>query len=170
MAEEIVNRIAQSKLITFNLEDYYPEGQRFLFDLSQWLYEGFVLKEKDFREQAKIHDWSQYRDQYVALNCATDAIVPAWAYMLIATYLDQYAKKVVIGSLEDLESHLYQEIIDRMDVSDLKDKPVIIKGCSHKPVPKNAYIFLIKKLQPVVKSLMYGEACSSVPLYKQPKI
>ncbi|MDX1761523.1 MAG: DUF2480 family protein [Christiangramia sp.] len=169
MAEEIVNRVAQSKLITFNLEDYYPKGQRFLFDISQWLLEGFVLREKDFREEAKAHDWSQYKDQFVALDCSTDAIVPAWAYMLLATYLEPYAKKVVIGDLENLESHLYQEVIEKMDVSDLKDKPVIVKGCSNKPVPKNAYIFLINKLQPVVKSLMYGEACSSVPLYKQPK-
>ena len=169
MAEEIVNRVAQSKLITFNLEDYYPKGQRFIFDISQWLFEGFVLKEKDFREEAKAHDWSQYRDQFVAIDCSTDAIVPAWAYMLISTYLQPYAKKVVIGNLENLESHLYQEVIENLDVSDLKDKPVIIKGCSSKPVPKNAYIFLINKLQPVVKSLMYGEACSSVPLYKQPK-
>ena len=169
MAEEIVNRVAQSKLITFNLEDYYPKGQRFIFDISQWLFEGFVLKEKDFREEAKAHDWAQYRDQFVAIDCSTDAIVPAWAYMLISTYLQPYAKKVVIGNLENLESHLYQEVIENLDVSDLKDKPVIIKGCSSKPVPKNAYIFLINKLQPVVKSLMYGEACSSVPLYKQPK-
>ena len=169
MAEEIVNRVAQSKLITFNLEDYYPKGQRFLFDISQWLYEGFVLREKEFRDEAKSHDWSQYQDQYVALNCSTDAIVPAWAYMLVSTYLEPYAKKVVIGDLENLESHIYQEVIDRLDVSDLKDKPVIVKGCSHKPVPKNAYVFLISKLQPVVKSLMYGEACSSVPLYKKPK-
>lgn len=169
MAEEIINRVAQSKLITFNLEDYYPKGQRFIFDLSQWLYEGFVLREKDFREHAKNHDWSQYQDQFIALTCSTDAIVPAWAYMLVSTYLEPYAKKVVIGDLEDLESHLYQEVIERLDVSALKDQPVIIKGCSNKPVPKNAYIFLIKKLQPVVKSLMYGEACSSVPLYKQPK-
>ena len=169
MAEEIINRVAQSKLITFNLEDYYPKGQRFLFDISQWLYEGFVLREKEFRDEAKSHDWSQYQDQYVALNCSTDAIVPAWAYMLVSTYLEPYAKKVVIGDLENLESHIYQEVIDRLDVSDLKDKPVIVKGCSHKPVPKNAYVFLINKLQPVVKSLMYGEACSSVPLYKKPK-
>lgn len=169
MAEEIVNRVAQSKLVTFNLEDYYPKGQRFLFDLSQWLFEGFVLKEKDFREQAKAHDWSQYKDQFVALDCSTDAIVPAWAYMLIASNLEPYAKKVVVGNFENLESHLYQEAIENMDVSELEGKPVIIKGCSNKPVPKNAYIFLIKKLQPVVKSLMYGEACSSVPLYKQPK-
>ncbi|MCM8569464.1 DUF2480 family protein [Gramella jeungdoensis] len=169
MAEEILNRVAQSKLITFNLEDHYPKGERILFDLSQWLYEGFVLREKDFRDQAKEHDWSQYGDKYIALTCSTDAIVPAWAYMLITTYLQPYAKKVVIGDLENLESHLYQEVIDKLDVSDLKDKPVIIKGCSNKLVPKNAYLFLINKLQPIVKSLMYGEACSSVPLYKQPK-
>lgn len=169
MAEEILNRVAQSKLITFNLEDFYPKGERFLFDLSQWLYEGFVLKEKDFREKAKEHDWSQYQDKFLALNCSTDAIVPAWAYMLVTTYLEPYAKKVVIGDLENLESHLYQEVIESLDVAYLQDQPVIIKGCSNKPVPKNAYIFLIKKLQPVVKSLMYGEACSSVPLYKKPK-
>ncbi len=169
MAEEILNRVAQSKLITFNLEDHYPQGQRFLFDLSTWLYEGFVLREKEFRDQAKEHDWTQYRDGFVALNCSTDAIVPAWAYMLISTYLQPHTKKVVIGDLETLESHLYQEVIGALDVSELKDKPVIIKGCSSKPVPKNAYIFLIEKLQPVVKSLMYGEACSSVPLFKQPK-
>lgn len=169
MAEEIVNRVAQSKLVTFNLEDYYPKGQRFLFDISQWLLEGFVLREKDFRDHAKEHDWSQYKDQFVALDCSTDAIVPAWAYMLIATYLESYAKKVVVGDMENMESHLYLEVINELDVSEFKDKPVIIKGCSNKPVPKNAYIFIIKKLQPVVKSLMYGEACSSVPLYKQPK-
>ncbi|TBW27884.1 DUF2480 family protein [Gramella sp. KN1008] len=169
MSEEIINRVAESKLVTFNLEDYYPEGERIVFDLSKWLHEGFVLREKDFRESAKEHDWEQYNDKYIALTCSTDAIVPAWAYMLITTCLQPYSKKVVIGDLENLESHLYQEVIERLDVSDLKDKPVIVKGCSHKPVPKNAYLFLINKLQPVVKSLMYGEACSSVPLYKQPK-
>ena len=169
MAEEILNRVAQSKLVTFNLEDFYPEGERKVFDLSQWLHEGFVLREAQFREEAKAYDWSQYRNTYVALGCSTDAIVPAWAYMLISSYLQPYAKKVVVGSLEELESHLYMNIIENLDVSDLADQPVIVKGCSYKPVPKNAYIFLINKLQPVVKSLMYGEACSSVPLYKKPK-
>ncbi|SDS45064.1 DUF2480 family protein [Gramella sp. MAR_2010_147] len=169
MAEEILNRVAQSKLITFNLEDHYPKGQRLVFDISQWLYEGFVLREKEFRNQAKEYDWSKHKDQFIALNCSTDAIVPAWAYMLISSYLEPYAKKVVVGDLEMLESHLYQEVIENIDVADLKDKAVIVKGCSNKPVPKNAYIFLIQKLQPVVKSLMYGEACSSVPLYKKSK-
>ncbi|OEY73697.1 DUF2480 family protein [Salegentibacter salarius] len=169
MAEEIVNRIANSKLITFNLEDYYPEGERVLFDVKDWLLEGFVLRESEFREQAKNHDWSQYEGKFIALTCSSDAIIPAWAFMLLATYLQPYAKKVITGDLETLETVLYTEAILKMDVSDLKDKPVIVKGCAHKPVPKNAYLLLIEKLQPVVKSLMYGEACSSVPLYKKPK-
>ncbi|PRX52088.1 DUF2480 family protein [Salegentibacter salegens] len=169
MAEEIVNRIANSKLITFNLEDYYPEGERVVFDVKDWLLEGFVLREGEFREQAKNHNWSQYEGKFIALTCSSDAIIPAWAYMLLATYLQPFAKKVITGNLETLETVLYTDAINKMDVSDLTDKPVIIKGCSHKPVPKNAYLLLIEKLQPVVKSLMYGEACSSVPLYKKPK-
>ncbi|WP_373057400.1 DUF2480 family protein [Zunongwangia sp. H14] len=169
MATEIVNRVANSKLVTFNLEDYYPTGERVLFDIKDWLLEGFVLREGIFREKAAAHNWSQYQDKFVALTCSTDAIVPAWAYMLLATYLQPYAKKTVTGNLDELETILYTEVIQRLDVSALLDKPVIIKGCSHKPVPKNAYLLLIEKLQPVVKSLMYGEACSSVPLYKKPK-
>jgi hypothetical protein len=169
MAEEIVNRIANSKLITFNLEDYYPEGERVLFDVKDWLLEGFVLREGEFREAAKNHDWSQYEGKFIALTCSSDAIIPAWAFMLLATYLQPYAKKVITGDLETLETVLYTEVIQKMDLSELQDKPVIIKGCSNKPVPKNAYLLLIEKLQPVVKSLMYGEACSSVPLYKKPK-
>ncbi|SFN51996.1 DUF2480 family protein [Salegentibacter flavus] len=169
MSEEIINRVASSKLITFNLEDHYLEGERVLFDIKDWLLDGFVLREKDFREQAKAHDWGKYDGQYVALICSSDAIIPAWAFMLLATYLQPYAKKVITGDLETLESILYAEIIEKLDLSELKDKPVIVKGCSHKPVPKNAYLLLIEKLQPIVKSLMYGEACSSVPLYKKTK-
>ena len=169
MAEEILNRVANSKLITFNLEDYYPEGERVLFDVKDWLLEGFVLRESEFREQAKNHDWSQYEGKFIALTCSSDAIIPAWAFMLLATYLQPYAKKVITGDLETLETVLYTEVISKMDVSNLQDKPVIVKGCAHKPVPKNAYLLLIEKLQPLVKSLMYGEACSSVPLYKKPK-
>lgn len=169
MAEEIVNRIANSKLITFNLEDYYPEGERLLFDVKDWLLEGFVLREGEFREQAKNHDWSQYQGKFVALTCSSDAIIPAWAFMLLATYLQPYAKKTVNGDLETLETVLYTETLQNLDIGNLQDKPVIIKGCSRKPVPKNAYLLLIEKLQPVVKSLMYGEACSTVPLYKKPK-
>lgn len=169
MAEEIINRVANSKLITFNLEDYYPKGERVLFDVKDWLLEGFVLRESEFREQAKNHDWSQYEGKFIALTCSTDAIIPAWAYMLLSTYLQPYAEKVITGDLETLETVLYTEVIQKLEVSELQDKAVIVKGCSQKPVPKNAYLLLIQKLQPLVKSLMYGEACSAVPLYKKPK-
>ncbi|PHR95773.1 MAG: hypothetical protein COA80_10010 [Leeuwenhoekiella sp.] len=164
--EEIVNRVANSKLKTFNLEDLYPAGKREQIDISQWLTEGFILREKDFRDSLKNYDWSAYSDAYVALHCSTDAIVPAWAYMLVTTYLQPVAKKVVLGSLTDLETVLYTEKIGALDVSVYQDEYVIVKGCSNKPVPQNAYILLTQKLQSVVKSLMFGEACSSVPLYK----
>ena len=169
MSTEIVNRVANSKLVTFDLEDFYPKGERVLFDIKDWLLEGFVLREKDFRESAKEFDWSIYKDAYVALTCSTDAVIPGWAYMLLTTYLSPYAKKVVVGDLDTLESILYSELIQGLDVSEYQDKPVIVKGCSRKPVPQNAYIQLIQRLQPVARSIMYGEACSSVPLYKKPK-
>ena len=166
MKDEIINRVANSKLITVNLEDYYPEGKRVLFDIKDWLFEGFVLKEKDFRKQAIEFDWSQYQDAYVALTCSTDAIIPGWAYMLLSIQLEPFAKKVVIGNLDTLETSIYQDILNNIDVSEFKEKPIIIKGCSNKPVPQNAYIMLATKLKPIAKSIMYGEACSSVPLYK----
>lgn len=169
MSSEIINRVAGSKLITFDLEDFYLKGDRVVFDIKEWLLEGLVLREKVFREKAAEYNWSVYKDSYVALTCSTDAIIPAWAYMLLSTYLQPYAKKVVVGDLNTLETTLYTEILQDIDVSHLIDKPVIIKGCSNKPVPENAYMLLIAKLQPIVKSLMYGEACSSVPLYKKPK-
>jgi len=164
--EEIINRVANSKLKTFNLEDLYPAGKRDTIDISQWLAEGFILREKDFRESLKNVDWSVYEHSYVALDCSTDAIVPAWAYMLVTTYLQPVARKVVVGSLINLETVLYSEIIQELDVSEFKNEYVIVKGCSNKHVPQNAYILLTQKLQSVVKSLMFGEACSSVPLYK----
>lgn len=164
---EIKNRVAQSKLLTFNLEDYYPTGKRVFLDIKDWLYEEIILKEKDFRAHVANHDWEQYNDAYVALYCSTEAIIPGWAYMLVSTKLQPYAKKVVLGSLEDLETTLFQSIIEDLDISDFKDKPVIIKGCSNKPVPPNAYLWATIKLQPVAKSIMYGEACSSVPLFKR---
>ncbi len=164
---EIVNRVAQSKLLTFDLEDYYPAGERVLLDIKEWLYEEIILKEKDFRAHVANHDWEQYKNVFVALCCSSDAIIPGWAYMLVSTKLQPYAKKVVLGSMEDLETTLFQPIIEDLDISDFKDKPVIIKGCSNKPVPPNAYLWATIKLQPVAKSIMYGEACSSVPLFKR---
>ncbi|MGB5555380.1 MAG: DUF2480 family protein [Flavobacteriaceae bacterium] len=166
MAEEIVNRVAQSKLITFDLEDYYPEGKRVQFDIKDWLYEGMILREKEFRSFVAEHHWAQYKDAFVALQCSTDAIIPGWAFMLLTAHLSAYASKIVQGTLIDLETSLYQSILEKLDVSGFKNKMVIIKGCSKKPVPPNAYLLITSKLQPVVKSLMYGEACSSVPLLK----
>jgi hypothetical protein len=167
MPEEIINRVANSKLVTIDLEDFYPEGKRIVFDIKDWLFEGLILREKDFRAKAKDHNWTQYLDNYIALTCSSDAIIPGWAYMLLTTYLDVFAKKVLVGNLETLETSIYQDIITNLDVSKFKDKPVIIKGCTNKPVPENAYILLTSKLMTVAKSVMYGEACSSVPLYKR---
>ena len=166
---EIVNKVAQSALKTFNLEEYYPEGDRHLIDIKDWLFEGIILKEKEFRASLKEHDWSQYKDAYIALHCSSYAIVPGWAYLLITSYLQPVAKKIVYGDLEFLNAMLYQEVLNKVDFSDYKDKPVIIKGCSHKPVPENAYLLALQKLQPLARSIMYGEACSAVPLYKRPK-
>lgn len=167
MENEIINRVANSKLKVIDLEDYYPNGKRILFDIKDWLLEGLVLREKDFRTFVAEYDWSQYQDCYVALHCSTDAIVPDWAYMLISLELQAYSKLAVIGSLNNLESLLYANIISKLDVSEYKDLPVIIKGCSHKPVPSNALVLLSQKLKPVSKSIMFGEACSSVPLFKR---
>jgi len=167
--DEIVNRVANSKLITIDLEDWYSEGTRTVFDISSWLFEGLLLREKEFRTHVNEHDWSQYQNHYVALTCTTDAIIPGWAYMLITTSIAVFAKKVVVGDLEQLETLLYESQIATINTSEYQDKPVIIKGCSNKPVPKNAYISLLQKIQPVAKSIMYGEACSSVPLFKRKK-
>ena len=166
MADEIVNRVANSKLITIDLEDYYQDGERVLFDIKDWLFEGLVLREKDFREKIKQYDWSQYQDKYVAIICSSDAIIPAWAFMLITLQLEPFSKHTVVGDTDMLETSLYQDIIQKLDVSPFKDLPVIIKGCSKKPVPKNAYIMLGNKLKQVARSIQYGEACSSVPLFK----
>ena len=169
MSDEIINRVANSKLVTIDLEDYYPKGERVLFDIKDWLWEGLVLREKDFRLQASKHNWNQYRHCFVALTCTTDAIIPAWAFMLLSTYLEPYATKTVIGNLNTLETSIYQDIISNLNISEFQGKPVIIKGCSNQLIPDNAYIQLTTKLKPIVKSIMYGEACSSVPLYKKPK-
>lgn len=167
MQDEIINKVANSVLEVFDLEDYYPKGIRTQIDISQWLLEGYLLKEKDFRETLKNHDWSQYQDSFVAINCSTDAIIPAWASILVTIHLSPFAKKVVVGNLNDLETALYHEILPSIDYSKYQDKPVIIKGCSKKPVPESAYILATQKLWPFAKSIMYGEACSAVPLFKR---
>ena len=169
MENEIINKVANSILVVFDLEDYYPTGIRTQIDISQWLFDGFLLKEKDFRSELKKHDWSQYQDQYVAINCSTDAIVPAWASILVAIQLAPFAKKIINGTLEDLDASLYEELLSEIDYSVYENKSIIIKGCSRKPVPMRAYVLAAHYLQPFAKSIMYGEACSAVPLYKAPK-
>lgn len=169
MKGEIINRVAQSRLVTFDLEDLYVPGERKVLDISQWLDQGFILREKSFRESVKNHNYTPYQDTLVAIHCSTNAIVPAWAYMLVATHLNNVAQKVVQGTLETLETILYSEKLSKLDTSSFTNLPVIIKGCSNKPVPQNAYLLLIEKLQPVAKSLLFGEACSSVPLFKRKK-
>lgn len=166
MAKEIINKIANSKLITIDLEDYYPKGKRILFDIKDWLYEELVLREKDFRELVKNHDWSQYKSSYIALTCSVDAVIPSWAYLLLTTELNNFSKIVVVGNLELLETVIYNEIITNLDITLYQDKRLIIKGCSSKPIPQSAYTLLISKIQPISKSIMFGEACSTVPLFK----
>ncbi|GIZ07882.1 DUF2480 family protein [Flavobacterium sp. UMI-01] len=164
--DEIINKVAESKLEVFDLEDYYPKGIRTQIDISQWLLEGFLLKEKEFRENLKNHDWSQYQDHLVAVHCSTDAIVPAWASILVAIQLAPFAKKIVDGTLTDLDASLYEELLPKIDYTVYTNKSMIIKGCSKKPVPTRAYVLAAHYLQPYARSIMYGEACSAVPLYK----
>lgn len=167
MAEEIINRVANSKLKVIDLEDFYPKGERVSIDLKLWLYEEFALREKDFRLAVANHDWQQYQNCFVALHCSNDAIVPDWAFMLMALHLQPYAKQTIVGNLEQLETSLFQDIINALDLSKYKNESIIIKGCSKKPVPLSAYIMLSQRLMPVAKSIMYGEACSAVPLFKR---
>ena len=170
MSDEIVNRVANSGLITFNLEDLFPEGERVLYDIKDNLWQEIALKEKDFRAFVKEHDWSEYQDKFVAIHCSVDAIVPTWAYMLLTTKLAPFAKKVVFGNLQDLENQLFEDVLSKINPQDYVDARVVIKGCSDVTVPTSAYVRLTQLLQPVAKVLMYGEPCSTVPLYKKPRI
>lgn len=167
MVDEIKNRVANSNLITVDLEDFYPKGKRLEVDISMFLFQGLLLREKEFRAKINKHDWSQYQHSYIALTNKNQALVPAWAFMLITTKLSPIAKMIIIGDKNELEIIIFSNIIAKIDVSSYKDRPVIIKGCSKKNIPENSYIQLIQKIQPVAKSIMYGEACSSVPLFKK---
>lgn len=163
---EIINKVALSGIVTIDLEEFYPQGERVLFDIKELLFQGLILREKDFREFIKNEDWSKYKNKYVALICSADAIVPTWTYMLLATQLEPYVKKVVFGNFEVLETVLYDEILGKLNINDYKDARIVIKGCGHLPVPKAAYVEIARLLRPIAKSIMYGEACSTVPLYK----
>ena len=163
----IVNRVSKSPLITLDLEDFYPVGKRLVFDIAPWLKGGQILIEKQFREAVSNNSWHEFKDAYVAINCSADAIIPSWAYLLVSAYLVPYAKSVVVGDLNLLETVIFTEIISNLDINQYKNKPIIIKGCSNKPIPDTAFTALVKKLKPVVKSIMYGEACSTVPIFKK---
>lgn len=169
MAEEIINRVAKSGLVTINLEEFYPEGERVLYDIKNNLWQGIALKEKDFREFVKENDWSVYNKKYVALTCSEDAIVPTWAYMLLTTKISPYAKRVVFGDLKTLEDLLFEEALAKINPIEYEDARIVIKGCSGKAVPPSAYIKLTELLMPYAKIMMYGEPCSTVPLYKKPR-
>ncbi|MCX6310178.1 MAG: DUF2480 family protein [Bacteroidetes bacterium] len=167
--EEITNKVANSGLITIDLGELYLPGERVVIDIKDQLFQELILREKDFREFIKSHDWSQYKDKYVALTCSADAIIPDWTWMLLASALQPFAKKIVFGSIEVLETVLFDETLLNLDIEKYRDARIVIKGCGDKPVPKSAYIELTRKLQPIVKSLMYGEPCSTVPIFKQVK-
>ncbi|WKN42225.1 DUF2480 family protein [Tunicatimonas pelagia] len=166
---EIINRVANSPLVTFDLEEYYLPGERMVYDIKDNLFQEMVLREKDFRAFVKEHDWSQYQDKYVALTCSVDAIVPTWAYMLLATKLEPYTQRVIFGSLSTLELVLFQEALSQVDPADFQDAKVVVKGCGNLPVPDFAYVEITRLLRPYVSTIMYGEPCSTVPLYKRPK-
>jgi hypothetical protein len=163
----IENKVAGSGLITLNLEDYFDKTPRAELDIKPWLFRETILKEKDFREYVKQHNWEQYAGKHVAVFCSTDAIIPTWAYMLIAIQLQPFAKRIVFGTPETLNTLLYEEAINAIDFAQFEGKRMIVKGCSDVPVPVQAYVEVTRRLMPFAKSIMYGEACSNVPLFKQ---
>jgi hypothetical protein len=165
MPEEIINKVAESGLLQFDLEGLYPEGERVLFDLKGWLFEELILKEKDFRDLVKNHDWSQYQNKLVALTCSADAIVPTWAFMLIAVHLQPFAREVILGDLQKLEESLFRQAIFNLNPESFRNERIVIKGCGGK-VPVSAYVDFADFLRPLAKSILYGEPCSTVPVYK----
>jgi len=165
--ENIINKVAQSGLVTLDPAQFYAPGERVVYDIKDNLFHGLMLREKDFREFVKTHDWTQYQDKNVAITCTADAIVPAWAYMLLANRLAPYARQVVFGDAEVLETVLFVKEVAALDVEQYRDQRVVIKGCGDIPVPVSAYVELTQKLTPVAKSLMFGEPCSTVPIYKR---
>uniref|UniRef100_UPI004049FE56 DUF2480 family protein n=1 Tax=Flavobacterium sp. TaxID=239 RepID=UPI004049FE56 len=164
---EIINKVANSKLEVFDLEDYFPKEELLSLDIAQFLFEGIILKEKEFRVALKQFDWHFYKDASVSLHCSSESILPAWAFILVASHLNLVAKHIMQGTQKDLLIALYSEKLTKIDFSVFKDLPVILKGCSNKPVPQEIYVLAIQKLMPFAKSIMFGEACSAVPLFKK---
>jgi len=169
MEKPLVNRVASSGLITLNLEEYFPKEAVVSFDLKDYLYMELILKEKEFRAALTEHDWSQYEGKHIALHCSTDAIVPTWAYMLVVTYAAPHALSITQGNVEMVYATHYYKTLSKLDVTQYEDKRIVVKGCNNKPVPVAAYTELVRLLQPHAKSIMYGEPCSTVPIYKKKK-
>lgn len=165
--ENIVNKVAQSGLVSLDLADLYPSGERFLYDIKDNLFHGLMLREKDFREFVKDHDWTTYTGKHIAIICSADAIVPTWAYMLLATKLSPFATSVVFGDLETLETVLFNQQLNALDVEKYRDQRIVIKGCGDIEIPISAYVQITGKLTGIAKSIMYGEPCSTVPIYKR---
>jgi hypothetical protein len=163
----LVNRVAASGLITLNLEDFFPPEELVTFDLKGYLFMELILKEKDFRAALAEHDWQQYEGKNLAVFCSADAIIPVWAYMLVAAYAAPYAKNIFQGTAEEFYKMAFQRALDGVDEKKYEDQRIVIKGCSDKPVPPSAYVELTRKLQPYAKSIMYGEPCSTVPIFKK---
>lgn len=167
MSEEIVNKVASSGLISLDLEQFLPQGELVAFDLKDYLFMGLILKEKDFRESLKNVDWAIYHDKYVAITCSADAIIPMWAYMLVTAYLQPVGKDIFVGSKEEMQKQLFLKNITSINTSEYQDQRVVVKGCGDQPIGEFAYAEITKRLLPVVKSIMYGEPCSTVPVYKR---
>ena len=167
MSEVLVNKVAESGLISFDLEEYYPKGTIKVFDLKEYLFMELILKEKDFRAALLTTDWESYRDAHVAITCTADAIIPMWAYMLVASYLQPVAKDVVFGDEQKLVSTLLLKNLDAVKGEEYTDKRVVVKGCGDVAIPETAYVEITNKLRPFAKSIMYGEPCSTVPIYKK---
>lgn len=165
--ETIVNKVAESGIITLDLEEFYPKGDIVTFDLRDHLFMGLILKEKDFRAALLAMDWEQYRNKYVAVTCTADAIIPIWAYMLVAGYLQPVAKDLVVGDEKALVNILFVKNIAAVNGEDFTDKRVVVKGCGDIQIPETAYLEITSKLRPHVKSIMYGEPCSTVPIFKK---
>ena len=167
MNEPFINKVAESGLITIDLEKWYPKGETAVFDMKDHLFMGMILKEKDFREALKNLDWTVYQNKNVALTCSADAIIPVWAWMLVATYLQPAAREIVMGDEKELHRHLFLKNLSAINVNEYADKKIVIKGCGETPVADYVYMEITKLLRPVAKSIMYGEPCSTVPVFKK---
>ncbi len=167
MEEVIINKVAQSSIVTVDLEKFFPKGETAVFDLKDHLFMELILKEKDYREALKKLDWNIYENKNVCITCSADAIIPVWAYMLAATYLQPLARDVVFGNETFLHEVLFLKNLWKIDAKEYDGKRVVVKGCGEKKIPDAAYVEITKILRPVAKSIMYGEPCSTVPIYKQ---